>query len=32
MPNPTEILAAILQDPTDIDHVRSLTTPDVTCV
>ena len=32
MPNSTEILAAILKNPTDIDHMRSLTTPDVTYV
>ena len=32
MPSPTEILSAILKNPTDIDHVRSLVTPDVTYV
>jgi hypothetical protein len=30
--NPTQILSAILEKPTDIDHVRSLVTPDVTYV
>lgn len=28
----TEVLAAILRNPTDIDHVRTLVTPDVTYV
>jgi uncharacterized protein len=32
MPSSTEILTAILSNPKDIDHVRSLTTPDVTYV
>jgi hypothetical protein len=32
MLSPTEILSAILDKPTDIDHVRSLVTPDVTYV
>ena len=32
MPSSTEILTAILEELTDIDHVRSLTTPDVTYV
>jgi uncharacterized protein len=32
MPSPMEILSAILKNPTDIDHVRSLVTPDVTYV
>jgi uncharacterized protein len=32
MPNSTEILTSILKNPKDIDHVRSLTTPDVTYV
>jgi hypothetical protein len=32
MRSPTEVLAAILKNPTDIDHVRSLTIPDVTYV
>jgi uncharacterized protein len=32
MPNSTEILTSILRNPKDIDHVRSLTTPDVTYV
>jgi uncharacterized protein len=32
MLSPTEVLAAILKNPTDIDHVRSLVTPDVTYV
>ncbi|HYB10893.1 MAG TPA: nuclear transport factor 2 family protein [Alphaproteobacteria bacterium] len=29
---PTEVLSAILKNPTDLDHVRSLVTPDVTYV
>lgn len=32
MPSPTEILTSILKNPKDIDHVRSLVTPDVTYV
>jgi len=32
MLSPTEILSAILDKPTDIDHVQSLVTPDVTYV
>jgi uncharacterized protein len=32
MLSPTEILSAILEKPTDIDHVRPLVTPDVTYV
>ena len=32
MLSPTEILSAILDKPTAIDHVRSLVTPDVTYV
>jgi uncharacterized protein len=32
MPKSTEILTSILKNPKDIDHVRSLTTPDVTYV
>lgn len=32
MPTSTEVLSAILKNPTDIDHVRSLVTPDVTYV
>jgi hypothetical protein len=32
MLSPTEVLAAILDRPTDIAHVRSLVTPDVTYV
>jgi ketosteroid isomerase-like protein len=32
MLSPTEVLAAILKNPTDIDHVRSLVTRDVTYV
>src|SRR5580704_4022778 len=32
MLSPTEILSAILKNPTDIDHVQSLVTPDVTYV
>ena len=32
MLSPTEILSAILEKPTDMDHVRSLVTPDVTYV
>jgi hypothetical protein len=32
MRSPTDVLAAILKNPTDIDNVRSLTTPDVTYV
>jgi uncharacterized protein len=32
MPSPTEILSAILENPTDIEHVRSLVTTDVTYV
>lgn len=32
MLSPTEILSAILKNPTDVDHVRSLVTPDVTYV
>jgi uncharacterized protein len=32
MPSSTEILASLLKNPKDIDHVRSLTTPDVTYV
>ena len=32
MLSPTEILSAILDKPTDIDHVRSLVTPDITYV
>jgi uncharacterized protein len=32
MPSPTEILSAILKNPTDIEHVRSLVTTDVTYV
>jgi uncharacterized protein len=32
MLSPTEILSAILKNPSDIDHVRSLVTPDVTYV
>jgi uncharacterized protein len=32
MPNSTEILASILKHPKDINHVRSLVTPDVTYV
>jgi len=32
MPNPTEILTALLKNPTDINHVRSLVTPDFTYV
>jgi hypothetical protein len=32
MLTPTEILASILERPTEIDHVRSLVTPDVTYV
>ena len=32
MPSSTEILAAILKKPTDLDHVRSLVAPDVTYV
>jgi hypothetical protein len=30
MLSPIEVLSAILKDPKDIDHVRSLVTPDVT--
>src|SRR6516225_9012136 len=30
--SPMEILSAILENPKDIDHVRSLVTPDVTYV
>jgi uncharacterized protein len=30
--SPTEILSALLENPKDIDHVRSLVTPDVTYV
>jgi uncharacterized protein len=32
MAKPTEILSSILENPQDIDHVRSLVTPDVTYV
>jgi ketosteroid isomerase-like protein len=32
VPSPTEILSAILEKPTDIEHVRSLVAPDVTYV
>jgi uncharacterized protein len=32
MPSPTEVLSAILKNPKDINHVRSLVTPDVTYV
>jgi hypothetical protein len=32
MPSPAEILSAILERATDIDHIRSLVTPDVTYV
>jgi uncharacterized protein len=32
MLKPTEVLSAILDKPTDLDHVRSLVTPDVTYV
>ena len=32
MRSPTEVLSAILRNPTDIDHVRSLVAPDVTYV
>jgi len=32
MLSPTEVLSSILKNPTDIDHVRSLVTPDVTYV
>jgi uncharacterized protein len=32
MLSPSEVLSAILDKPTDIDHVRSLVTPDVTYV
>lgn len=32
MASATEILAAILQNPTDIEHVRTLVSPDVTYV
>jgi uncharacterized protein len=32
MLSPTEVLASILKNPTDIDHVRSLVAPDVTYV
>jgi uncharacterized protein len=30
--SPTEILSALLENPKDLDHVRSLVTPDVTYV
>jgi uncharacterized protein len=32
MLSPTEVLSSILKNPTDIEHVRSLVTPDVTYV
>jgi uncharacterized protein len=32
MLGPTEVLSAILKNPTDLDHVRSLVAPDVTYV
>ena len=32
MPSTTETLSKILEKPTDLDHVRSLVTPDVTYV
>jgi ketosteroid isomerase-like protein len=32
MPSATEVLTAILKNPTDIDHLRALVTPDVTYV
>jgi hypothetical protein len=32
MRSPQEILSAILEKPTDLDHVRSLVSPDVTYV
>ena len=32
MLSPTEVLSSILENPTDIEHVRSLVTPDVTYV
>jgi uncharacterized protein len=32
MLSPTEVLSAILMNPKDVDHVRSLVTPDVTYV
>jgi hypothetical protein len=32
MLSPIEVLSSILKNPTDIDHVRSLVTPDVTYV
>jgi uncharacterized protein len=32
MRSPKEILSSILEKPKDIDHVRSLVTPDVTYV
>jgi uncharacterized protein len=32
MPSPTEVLGAILENPTDVDHVRKLVTSDFTYV
>jgi uncharacterized protein len=32
MSSPAEVLAAILKNPTDIDHVRALVTPDIVYV
>jgi hypothetical protein len=32
MLSPTEVLSSILKNPTDVEHVRSLVTPDVTYV